>query len=72
MKAVEGSWGDCSNIGGSEDRYRISRMMFWLIYEPGLGGERDAEDRSWNLGWKSSTKVRNSIVQRIQPMAIFR
>ena len=36
------------------------RITFWLIYEPDLGGESDAEDRSWNLEeGKSSTIVRN-------------
>jgi hypothetical protein len=56
---VEGSWEDRSNIGGSEDR-RMWRITCWLIYEPDLGGESDAEDRSWNLEeGKSSTIVRN-------------
>ena len=45
------------------------RITFWLIYEPDLGGESDAEDRSWNLEeGKSSTMI----VQGIQSMAIFR
>jgi hypothetical protein len=45
---VEGSWEDRSNIGGLEYQ-RMWQITLWLVYEPDLGGESDAEDRSCNL-----------------------